>query len=232
MNATSPTRWPSLLVMPLCAVLGLVPSGSALAQGYGNPYAPPSGGVRPIDQSPRPDLPLYQPPIWQGLYLGGHLGGDLGASGGATGGVHLGYNWQRDNFVAGLELEGDVKSLQAAGSVPGLVTATGVQDWQSSMRLRLGYGVGNALLYATGGFAVGNLSLDVNDRGKRYSHESTMRGFVLGAGVDMKFSANISGRIEALHYGFAEKTYNFPTVQVRGEVDTTTVRAGLTYHFN
>ncbi len=241
MRIVSPMVRQGVLVCGFAVSLAVVSAGSASAQGYGQPYpkpayrAPPTRyepSRRPIDQSPRDTLPEYRPPIWQGLYLGAHLGADFATSQNAlTGGLHLGYNWQFDHIVAGFEIDGSGKSISATENFAG-GRAEGSQDWLSSVRLRLGYATGGTLFYVTGGYAVGNFEVALSTPGASYKLNEALNGYVLGGGVEMKFSPNISGRIEALHYGFAENTYSFPIGTVKADVDYTTVRAGLTYHFN
>lgn len=267
MKRPSRSAMPHLLIgVGLMAPLGTLPDAPAAAQGYGlpyssgsgpgpAPYAPPRGGVRPIDQSPRDTggIRLYQPSIWEGLYLGAHLGGDFGTIwatlapdnkldlGGVSGGLHLGYNWQRSGFVGGIEFDADGKStdgsrtdLVPAGSLGSAVPLRfdGHAEWLSSARLRFGYAFGNGLLYATGGYAVGEMTVRASALGGSIKTSEVMQGYVLGGGIEWKFSPNISARLEGLHYEFAEKTFNFGPASVRGDAELTTVRAGLTYHFN
>lgn len=233
----------------LTATVAAVP---ASAQGYGQPYAKPvySAGPAPfappsragasrrsIDQSPREFGAYGRPNIWQGLYIGGHVGADFGGadadkSVSPTGGLHVGYNWQWNNVVAGLEVDASAKSLEASRNYGGGVRTEASQDWASSMRLRLGYAFDNTLIYATGGYAIGNFDVGLRQPGVAYKSNDTLNGYVVGAGVEMKFAPNWSGRVEGLYYGFAEKTYAFPTGTVKTDVDYATVRAGLTYHFN
>jgi outer membrane immunogenic protein len=215
----------------------------ALAQGYGQ-KVPRISAYRAIDQSPRDQLPLYRPNIWEGLYLGAHLGGDFGSfkapslaigsidATGAAGGLHLGYNWQFNNIVTGFEADGSTKSAAGARTFAGGGRIGGNQDWLASVRLRAGYAAGNVLVYVTGGFAVSENELRISIPGASAKATETMQGYVLGGGIEMKFAPNISGRIEALHYEFSDKAFAFPGGTVRGGVELTTVRAGLTYHFN
>src|SRR5690349_19318042 len=72
--------------------------------------------------------PTYElPSIWRGLYGGLHLGNaDANGDNGFVGGVQLGYNWQAQRIVYGVE--GDF-SLSGAHSI----------DWLASLRGRVGY---------------------------------------------------------------------------------------------
>lgn len=115
------------------------------------------------------ELPL----IWRGLYGGGHLGyADAHHDDGFIGGVQLGYNWQANAIVYGVE--GDI-SLAAVDSI----------DWLASARGRLGYLIQpSLLLYGTAG--VGG-----SDDGA---------GFVYGLGLETQLSYSTTGRIEYLDY--------------------------------
>ena len=233
----------SFVVTTLCTTLGLAHQSSALAQGYGSPYAPPAGGVRPIDRSPRPYVPLYQPPIWEGLYLGGHLGGEtvsLSANGfdadrlrGMTGGLHLGYNWQTSQLVGGFEVDGSANAAHSSQSYLGVARVEGSHDWLASLRLRVGYAAGPTLFYATGGYAATSFSYRGSVGPFSASTDMTMHGVVLGGGIEMKFSDKISARIEGLHYQYFEKTLlNIPGASVIGDGQSNSIRAGISYHFN
>ncbi|MBC8050976.1 MAG: hypothetical protein H7X92_12655 [Chitinophagales bacterium] len=74
--------------------------------------------------------------------IGGLVDGQLGGDNGLIGGVHLGYNWQRDAVVFGVEADASFHD--------------GVDDYLASLRGRIGLAHGNWLLYLTGGFALRN----------------------------------------------------------------------------
>lgn len=218
----------------------------AFAQGYGQPYAPPPAayGRRPIDQSPRTDLPLYRPNIWQGLYVGGTIGGDWGKGwpagysndavdmSGVAGSLHVGNNWINDRFMAGFEIDMAAKSTDGSRAFAGPLRADLAHDWLASFRLRLGFTLGDAMLYATGGYAVGHLDVALTTPLASAKASESIQGWVLGGGLEMKLAPNLSGRIEGLHYGFTEKSFGFPGGSARGDANLSTVRAGVSYHFN
>jgi outer membrane immunogenic protein len=181
-------------------------------------YAPP-GSLKdaPVD---------YRPAIaWTGFYVGAHAGSTIDAQNtfeldGAelnedlddTGlaGFQIGYNWQSPhNLVLGVE--GDM-------SFP--FDDIGI-DYFASIRGRLGYAAGNALLYATGGVAFLGVSDDVG------GDDDTQTGYVVGGGLDYKLRQNISVGVEGLYYNFED--------DIGGGVDQTlefwSVRARLNYHF-
>ena len=122
--------------------------------------------------------PAYDelPSIWRGLYGGVHLGyADGDGDDGFVGGVQLGYNWQANPVVYGVE--GDI-SLSGSDSI----------DWLASARGRLGYLIQPSLLvYATAGLGL-------------VSDGDTDAGFVYGLGVEGKLSYMTSARIEYLEF--------------------------------
>ncbi|MEQ1614864.1 MAG: outer membrane beta-barrel protein [Hyphomicrobiaceae bacterium] len=231
------------LLAALCTPLGIALPSPAPAQGYVSRYAPPSGGLRPIDQSPRSDLPIYKPPIWEGLYFGAHLGGEtialsvqdfaLDRMRGVAGGLHVGYNLQYRNMVGGLELDVGTSGAAISGSVANTLRAELAHDWMASLRIRAGYAAGPMLVYGTVGYAVTNFAAQGSIGAVSAYSDVSMNGIVLGGGIEMKLSQSISGRIEALHYHYFDKvllTGAGASISANGSSDT--IRAGLTYHFN
>jgi outer membrane immunogenic protein len=147
----------------------------ATAADKGPRYAPP----------PPPSPPPFSS-IWQGLYGGVHLGfGDSGDESGVIGGVQLGYNWQANRIVYGLE--GDL-------SLADIETNHGDSiDWLGSVRGRLGYLIDPRLLaYATAGI------------GTTGDDDGSDADFVYGLGVEGQFSELTSLRVEYLHYDDAD----------------------------
>ena len=245
MRIVVPMLRQSLLVCAAALPLAGLAAATASAQSYGQPYTKAADtSLRPIDHSPRQVLPIYHPPIWEGLYLGGHVGGDFGSLRpsaatnekpdirGIAAGLHVGYNWHVNNFVAGFEFDGNAKSTEGYRTFAGPLRVDASQDWLTSLRLRLGFAAGGTLLYVTGGYAVGNVDLGLSAPAVAVRANEVMQGYVLGGGIEWKFSPNVSARIEGLHYNFAEKQFSFPIGTVRGDGELTTIRAGLTYHFN
>src|SRR6516162_1935705 len=103
----------------------------------------------------------YRPFLWQGLYGGVHLGwGWSGDASGVVGGGQLGYNWQSQQFIFGVE--GDISAADIGVSetvvVPGAVlNASASIDWLATLRGRAGVLVQpNLLLYGTAGLSVVN----------------------------------------------------------------------------
>ncbi len=182
----------------------------------------------------------------------GSATGTYKIDGGFFGG-QIGYNLQSGPFVYGIE--GDIEDSSIHGSsgastFPGDAGAVAaVQDkldWFGSVRGRIGYSFGPALLYGTGGVAFGGvketISLAVSDEGTSQfssAKSQTLTGYTVGAGVEYMFYPSVSLKVEyqfmdlgTAHGGFAA---NGPdgvpaTVATTAEYSVNTIRAGINYH--
>ena len=157
-----------------------------------------------------------------------HLTGST--DGTVTGGGQVGYNYQIDNFVLGVE--GDIRGggLSTATSVPagGLTnfpagsSFNASSDFNASVRGRLGYAWNQYLFYGTGGIAVADVNLKSNIApgagvpGSSASTSTTLLGPTFGGGVEYAVTPNIS---VAGEYRYTD--YGFNTVRL-GNVATTT----------
>lgn len=207
-------------------VLGLV--GSALLF---------AGPALAADLARRPPPPPYKapPPVpvfsWTGFYIGGHGGygwsnsQGLDLKGGFAGG-QVGYNYQMNNFVWGIEGDGAWADISQSSA---FLPATSFRfNALASLRARLGLAFGNALLYGTagGGWAHGKLEI------VGFSASQWHSGWTAGGGVEYAFTPNWTGKVEYLHYGLDSATYTFPGLSViSGKLDVETIKAGINYKF-
>lgn len=158
---------------------------------------------------------------WSGFYAGVNAGAGLSQVRAATnmifpgaadvagvafsGGAQAGYNWQfAPNWVAGIE--GDIAWLGIDRSVlnRSQENTFGVKaDWYGTLRGRLGYSTGPALLYVTGGAAFVNVSnaFDNVDAmpARRASGSKTATGWAAGGGIEAALSQNWSAKTEYLY---------------------------------
>ncbi len=200
---------------------------------------------RPLDGTPRrapfPEYDYTPPPIWNGVYFGGHVGYSIAEMSGPrfdnlefTGGVfggHLGYNWQAGNVVFGLESDWSWHDNGGSREYAGYANLRANLNQAASLRVRLGYTFDNVMLYATAGGVAASASV-YQDLGPFQARQQEMLyGYAAGAGLEVKLSHNTSGRIEAMYYGFDDKTFHFNTGWMAIDTGVMTVRAGLTYHF-
>ncbi|HTV34582.1 MAG TPA: outer membrane beta-barrel protein [Methylocella sp.] len=145
------------------------------------------------DLPSRAPPPVYVPPApiftWTGIYIGGQVGYGWGGGGnsfsgfdpatgvaftanpggtpnGVIGGAHVGYQYQIQQFVLGLEGSVDGSSLSSSGaaSFPDgtFLTTSSNADIQGSIRGKLGWAWDRLLIYATGGVAFGGFNTDVS----------------------------------------------------------------------
>ena len=113
---------------------------------------------------------------------------------GFDGGGIIGYNWQFGSWVAGVET--DLQGSTGSGYLTcvfvcsaGIATTVDQKlSWFGTFRARLGYAVGPALFYATGGAAYGQVKETITQNAPTasasFSHNKS--GFAVGGGVENK----------------------------------------------
>jgi opacity protein-like surface antigen len=203
-----------------------------------------------------------------GVFTDLTLGGDLFATGstfdlkGILLGAQTGYNWQIGRWVAGIE--GDVALTGQRGNPSficpgttcnpnGQVVATFDQnqqlEWFATLRGRFGVTVvPDALLYVTGGIAVGGFKTAGDVYGfdptgvpavVPFLHLSTVPGWVAGAGIEGHLAGNWTGKVEYLHLDFmpisasAGNQLNMTLVTAfSSRISDDLLRAGFNYKFD
>ena len=155
-----------------------------------------------------PQVPAAPDPVidtsqWGGFYAGiygGYSWFDANVSGIGEAesedfkfGGYTGYNFEFDNqIVTGLELNGGIANGEA--SVGG---TTIEQEWDASLRARLGYAFENSLIYSFAGLAV--TGVEANTLAGTDSQSLT--GYNLGAGFEKQILDGVTARVE---YGFSD----------------------------
>ncbi len=143
--------------------------------------------------------------------------GGIGADGGFGGG-QLGYNWQgvlgTPWLVAGIEADIQGAGISGSGTALGSTPSPWSEsykanlDWFGTIRGRLGYAASNTLIYFTGGFAFGGLRQHAEDSNYTpnavYEFNDTVTGYVLGGGVEYKFSPSWSLKAEYQYLNFGK----------------------------
>ncbi len=167
------------------------------------------------------------------------------------GGGQIGYNYQMNTWVVGLEADIDglspssqTNTVQVGAPISGSSgfnfsddTATRTLNYLGTVRGRVGFLVTPALLlYGTGGLAYGDAGLTTNvfqaRTPRRFddppsgsaSSSETRFGWTLGAGAEWMFLPNWSARAEYLHYdlGSLNNDFSISTVSRRRGVSFTT----------
>jgi len=213
-----------------------------------------------IRRSPPPAVkaPGYVAPLftWTGFYVGGNLGygwgngsgtvtnttlapvGALGpvagSGGGVLGGVQLGYNWQADAFVFGLETDFQLTGSDGNfnGRV-GLVPFSGTTEtpWFGTIRGRLGYAADRWLFYVTGGGAYAENKISGRAAGVAFSDSRIGWSWTVGAGVETALTNKWSIKGEYLYIGTPDVVPTRPGTSLAGHVDSHVIRLGVNYHF-
>jgi outer membrane immunogenic protein len=219
--------------------------------------------------------PAYVPPAplpynWTGFYVGLNAGGSWGrqtnslesAITGATlfsnsnhidgfiGGGQIGYNWQVNQWVFGIEADfqgsgqkGDGTFFLPGGGVLLVIPSTSIAyedklNWFGTVRGRLGWAFDRWMPYVTGGFAYGhgevNGTATTGALVTAFSNSHDYTGWTVGGGVEWAFYNNWSAKLEYLYINFGDG----PTVPVgttflgvSGKLTDNIVRVGVNYKF-
>ena len=191
-----------------------------------------AGSAFAADLPSRAPPPVYLPPppifTWTGFYIGGQVGyawgtganqfdgflpdGTIiatsagGTPNGVIGGGNVGYNYQINQWVLGLEgtVDGTSLSNTAVAAFPdgSTLSAHTTADIQGSIRGRLGVAWDRALIYATGGVAFGgfNTNVTLSDPTDGFvvtgSRSNTRVGWTVGGGIQYAITNNWSVRAE------------------------------------
>jgi outer membrane immunogenic protein len=174
--------------------------------------ATPAFAADVVQEAP-PAAPMAEPPVntWDGPYAGLTVGygfngtttpltGDIDNNNGFVGGVFGGYNFQQNLIVYGIE--GDIGYGNIKGDNGITETKSG---FEGSIRGRLGVAVtDDVLLYGTAGGA--GQRLEVSD--PIGSDSAGLFGWTAGAGVDIKFTPQVFGRVEYRYTDFGSSEFN------------------------
>jgi len=221
-----------------------------------------------------PPVPIF---TWTGFYIGANVGGVFRANnsspldnavffGGAAPlgalivannnnnngrflvGGQAGVNWQINNFVLGIEGDGDV-AIGGNNNFPGFLNPRTNTGFFGTVRGRGGIAFDRLLVYGTGGVAFGNR----RDFGNTFigttfgapalfttnTGSSTAVGYAVGAGVEYAFLNNwsIKGEYLFADLGANRRSFISPAtgagviINARRE-QFNIVRVGLNYKFN
>jgi outer membrane immunogenic protein len=134
------------------------------------------------------------------------------------GGGHAGYNYQLGKIVLGIEADAEAVSAQSGFSLAGgIFQFSARQDWQATIRGRLGVTpVNRLLLYVTGGAAFTELkyswSVDpaVPLGVARVDANLARVGWTVGGGGEVAFTDHVTARLEYRYADFGEPRFNWP----------------------
>ena len=160
-------------------------------------------------------------------------------------GFQGGYNYKLpNNFVIGAEADisfpsfPDVEGL-TTGGISTLALPLGPENYSETVlmsgtvRGRLGYAIGNWLLYTTGGFAWTYNQLSLNQLAIGMGEQTNLwrLGWTAGAGVETPFLPHWTARLEYLYTGYGVSSVTFPFGAQRFDADFSLqeVRLALNY---
>lgn len=130
---------------------------------------------------------------------------------GATFGGQVGFNWQVQRFVLGVEADWNWAhaSGTSAFNNPAWPTASLSSKLSSlaTVRGRVGVTLSPTMIYATGGFAAGKVRNSIaNLFGGFPIDDDVKTGWTAGGGIEHMFSRNWTAKVEALYVDLGKST--------------------------
>jgi outer membrane immunogenic protein len=187
------------------------------------PPAPPPAPVQEISDAA----------LWTGPYVGAYgkynwL--DLSVDGAGSekthgwgGGGYLGYNYQLpNNVVLGIEATGGLTDTDE--------TVSGVnvrQDWEASLRGRMGYAFENSMIYGLAGLGASKVEASVPGTDDRNIH----LGWNIGAGVETHLTENITGRLEYDYTDYQSQDYSLGGGDTSVDLNSHAIKLGVGFRF-
>jgi outer membrane immunogenic protein len=197
---------------------------------------------------------IYAPPVynWTGFYVGGNVGGGFANSnwtdpfGAANntfsdnsfiGGGQIGFNYQFNWLVVGLEGDFDWTGLKGSGKDSFGNTITTKTEWTSTVTGRVGAAFDRLLVYAKGGVAFAQDQSSLNDVfGGSASTNLTRTGWTAGAGLEYALAQNWTAKVEYDYLGFGSQALTLSTPNIapyvaNASLNVQEVKAGINYKF-
>lgn len=158
-------------------------------------------------------------------------GVDLG-DGKLMAGAFAGFNARlTPDLVVGVE--GDWLFTDVAGQTSnGITTLTSGSQHLASIRARVGFPMGPALLYVTGGPAITESHVGATNGILSIADKDWLIGAALGGGIEAEVSRTLFARLEAIHYMFPDNTVALGPDLFKTENQQTVIRVGLGFKLN
>jgi len=200
-----------------------------------------------------PRAPIVAPAYsWTGFYIGVAGGWGWGRTnhtdltpvpfdrgpwdidGGIVGGT-IGYNWQMNQWVLGLEGDGSWAHIHR--DFQGVACNTGLcfTDIRAlgTIRARGGFAVNNWLFYVTGGAAIADVQAGIYGcTPTSCIDDKTRWGWTAGGGVEWGFAPQWSAKIEYLYVDLGNEANYSTGFDNKVRVSTNIVRGGINFHFS
>jgi outer membrane immunogenic protein len=193
--------------------------------------------------------PVVMAPNWTGFYVGGFIGYGWGSNDwsspdfpawgsvgndfdGFLGGAQIGYDYQFNNVVIGIQADITGASLDSQ-SVYLDEYYNNEASWIATVTGRLGFVADRALFYIKGGAAWADHESSWYWGNLTDNSSTTRSGWTIGAGIEYAFAPNWTMFLEYDYYDFGDKNYYFPnwggTLKV--DTDVSAVKIGVNYRF-
>jgi len=186
--------------------------------------------------------PVYAPIYnWTGFYIGVNGGGGFGrstwdvtgpidVSGGVVGGT-VGYNYQINQMVLGIEGDIDWSGINGTNSAACALGCKTSNSWLSTVRGRVGYAADRFMPFVTGGVAFGNIQASLPGF---VGGSTSNTGWTLGGGIEYAFAGPWTVKAEYLYVDLG--SFNCGLGCSLATVDnvsfhTNLLRAGINYRF-
>jgi len=192
-----------------------------------------AGSANALDgAAPRAPLPEEIAPApynWTGPFFGVSIGvatgtsqqtastGDITPSFDLTGGVFgfaLGYNWQANKLLFGIDTDMSLSTKQGTTAyfgAPAGFTAETSERWLATYRARVGYVLSSWMIYITGGGANADVKITATEPGAGIASQSKLRsGWTAGVGVEAARIHSFTLKAEYLYVDFANTDYFNP----------------------
>ncbi len=119
----------------------------------------------------------------------------------------VGYNWQHDQLVFGVEGDATVGDLVGTNNnflIPAKL------EYLATLRARIGFAHDNLLFFATGGYAMASFNFEHDNPPNNGSNVSeTFTGFTYGAGIEMGLGESTFARLDYTWYDLDDEVANF-----------------------
>lgn len=203
---------PMRLKTRIAAVVAISLAGAVAANA--GTYAGAFGGYAALDVTARTDSTPQ----------------DYDGDGGLLG-VQAGHDWKTDGWVYGVAADLAYDFVHASIHLAGPVTFKTRQEWEGSLRARLGYEMSGFTPYVTGGVAFGQFETKYTQIALPFfvrDHDAW--GWTLGAGAEVPVSEGLSFAIEYRYSDFGTNGDGFPaTPDGPHEFTSDRVTAGLNW---
>jgi len=201
-----------------------------------------------LQKAPPAFVPVFN---WTGFYIGGNGGWgwststqtDLGpgifgqvfpigssttlTQNGWLAGAQLGYNYQINQFVIGVDADFDATGITNSQSVTGLGPITGTatykNDWMSTLTARFGWAIDRALIYgkAGGAWTRDNFNGSASD-GSSVTGTFNRWGWTVGGGLEYAVWNNVTLKVEYdyMNFGTQNETLSYNATDIANQTIT------------